>query len=162
MAQTLTAGILEQAALMRNYETILIQIQGRDCVAIEARYHRRCYLTYTKCLTRKPKIVGPTLYDKVFDEFCVQVIEKRIIQNNEVLLLSYLLRKFVSCVQAIEKIDVPYQATRLKRASLKCSDLCQCIDCQNRSDGHQENEESDSDTFNLCDDYSSDDSIENE
>lgn len=115
VAQTLTAGILEQAALMRNYETILIQIQGRDCVAIEARYHRRCYLTYTKCLTRKPKIVGLTLYDKVFDEFCVQVIEKRIIQNNEVLLLSYLLRKFVSCVQAIEKIDVPYQATRLKK-----------------------------------------------
>jgi hypothetical protein len=115
VAQTLTAGILEQAALMRNYKTILIQIQGRDCVAIEARYHRRCYLTYTKCLTRKPKIVGPTLYDKVFDEFCVQVIEKRIIQNNEVLLLSYLLRKFVSCIQAIEKIDVPYQATRLKK-----------------------------------------------
>jgi hypothetical protein len=48
------------------------------------------------------------------------------------------------------------------RASLKCSDLCQCIDCQNRSDGHQENEESDSDTFNSCDDYSSDDSSENE
>ena len=36
MAQTLTAGILQQAALMRNDESVLIYIQGRDCVAIEA------------------------------------------------------------------------------------------------------------------------------
>ena len=100
---------------MRNDESILIYIQGRDCVAIEARYHKRCYLSYTKCLTRKPKIVGPTLYDKAFDEFCVQVIEKQLIQNNKVLLLTDLLRKFISCVRDIEKIDVPYQATRLKK-----------------------------------------------
>ena len=60
-------------------------------------------------------IVGPTLYDKAFDEFCVQVIEKQLIQNNKVLLLTDLLRKFISCVRDIEKIDVPYQATRLKK-----------------------------------------------
>ena len=100
---------------MRNDESILIHIQGRDCVAIDAHYHKRCYLSYTKCLTRKPKIVGPTLYDKAFDVFCLQVIEKRMIQNNKVLLLTYLLKKFISCVQDIEKIDVPYQATRLKK-----------------------------------------------
>ena len=100
---------------MRNDESILIYIQGRDCVAIGARYHKRCYLSYTKCLTRKPKIVSPTLYDKAFDEFCVQVIEKQLIHNNKVLLLTDLLRKFISCVRDIEKIDVPYQATRLKK-----------------------------------------------
>ena len=115
MAQTLTAGILQQAALMRNDESVLIHIQGRDCVATEARYHRRCYLSYTKCLTRKPKIVGPTLYDKAFDEFCVKVIEKQIIQSNKVLLLTDLLKKFRSCVRDIEKIEVPYQAARLRK-----------------------------------------------
>ena len=115
MAQTLTAGILQQAALMRNDESVLIHIQGRDCVAIEARYHRRCYLSYTKCLTRKPKIVGPTLYDKAFDEFCVKVIEKQIIQSNKVLLLTDLLKTFISCVRDIEKIEVPYQAARLRK-----------------------------------------------
>ena len=52
-AQTLTAGILRQAALLRNDESILVHIRGRDCVAVEARYHKRCYQTYTKCLTRK-------------------------------------------------------------------------------------------------------------
>ena len=100
---------------MRNDESVLIHIQGRDCVAIEARYHRRCYLSYTKCLTRKPKIVGPTLYDKAFDEFCVKVIEKQIIQSNKVLLLTDLLKKFRSCVRDIEKIEVPYQAARLRK-----------------------------------------------
>jgi hypothetical protein len=38
----------------------------------------------------KKQLVGPTLYDKAFDEFCLNVIEKRIIQNGDILLLSYL------------------------------------------------------------------------
>ena len=113
--QTLNAGILEKAAMQRNDESILVHILGRDCVAIEARYHRSCYLAYTKFLSRKPKITGPTLNDKAFENFCVEVIEKLIIKNNEVLLLSYLLKKFIICVHDIESIDVPYQASRLKK-----------------------------------------------
>ena len=35
---------------------------------------------------------GPTLYDNAFDEFCIQFIEKRIIKNNDILLLGYLLK----------------------------------------------------------------------
>ena len=115
MAESLTAGVLQEAALKKNDESILIHIQGRDCVAIEARYHKRCYTSYTNFLRRKPKTIGPTMYDKAFDEFCVQIIEKRIIGNNEVLLLGYLLKKFIGCVQTIEKIDVTYQAARLKK-----------------------------------------------
>ena len=41
LAQTLTAGVLEQAALMKKDKSILVHIRGQDCVAIEARYHRR-------------------------------------------------------------------------------------------------------------------------
>ena len=84
---------------------------------MEARYHKRCYQAYTKCVTRHNKNIinkGPTLYDNAFDEFCIQFIEKRIIKNNEILLLGYLLKKFISCVHAIEKVDVPYQAARLR------------------------------------------------
>ena len=95
---------------------ILVHIRGRDCVAVEARYHKRCYQAYTKCLTRNENTIeGPTLYDSAFDQFCIEVIEKRIIKNNEILLLGYLLKKFTSCVQAIEMVDVPYQAARLKK-----------------------------------------------
>ena len=46
------------------------------------------------------------------------------------------------------------------KASLKCSELCQCSDCQNRSEGCEEIEEIDSDMFESCD--SSDDNSENE
>lgn len=50
------------------------------------------------------------------------------------------------------------------KASLKCSDLCQCIDCKNHSEDREENDEDDSDTFGFesCDDHSSDDNSENE
>ena len=46
------------------------------------------------------------------------------------------------------------------KASLKCSDLCQCVGCQNDVDGvngHEEIEaDSDLDISNSCDDYSTD------
>jgi hypothetical protein len=115
LAQTVTARRLEEAALLRNDESILIHIRGRDCVAIEARYHKRCYQTYTACLLRERKIIGPTLYDKAFDKFCLEIIEKRIIKNKEVLLLGILLKRFTSCVQEIEMVDVPYKASRLRK-----------------------------------------------
>ena len=114
VAQTLTAGILEKAATLRNDDSILVHIRGRDCVAIEARYHKRCYQRYTKCLSNKPRDSGPTLYDAAFEEFCTRIIDQRIIRNKEILLLNYLLKAFTSCVQEIEHIDVPYQAARLK------------------------------------------------
>jgi hypothetical protein len=47
------------------------------------------------------------------------------------------------------------------KASLKCTDLCQCIDCQNSKSG-EEDIESDSDTFSSCDDFSSDDNSDTE
>ena len=114
VAQTLTAGILEKAATLKNDESILLHIRGKDCVAIEARYHKNCYQRYTKCVSNKSRDPGPTLYDRAFEEFCTRIIEPRIIKNKEILFLSYLLKTFISCVQEIEHIDVPCQASRLK------------------------------------------------
>ena len=101
--------------MLRNDESILVHIRGQDCVAIEARYHKRCYKAYTRCLSLKPKIVGQTLYDKAFDQFCLQIVKNRILQGQEILLLSYLLKEFISCVKTIENVDVPYTAERLKK-----------------------------------------------
>ena len=118
VAQTLSAGLLQKAAEVKNDESIIVHIRGRDCVAIEARYHKRCYQKYTKFLSNTPKESdsGPDLYQKAFDKFCAEVIQRRIINNKEILLLSYLLRKFVNCAQEIEDIaSVPYQASRLKK-----------------------------------------------
>ena len=92
----------------------MLHIRGRDCVAIEARYHKKCYKAYIKCLTHKPVEQPPTLYDRAFDVFCNEVILKRIVEKKEILLLSHLLRKFKWYVKETEGVDVPYQASRLK------------------------------------------------
>jgi hypothetical protein len=117
VAQTLTAGVLLEAALLKRDDSILVHINGKDCVAIEARYHKRCYQMYTKCVSRKQKAVAvePTLYDKAFDQFCAEIIEKRIIENKEVVFLGQLLNEFIKCVQTIENVQVTYQAARLKK-----------------------------------------------
>ena len=52
------------------------------------------------------------------------------------------------------------------KASLKCSDLCQCVGCQNDVDEVNGNEESkadsDLDIYNSCDDYSTDEDSDTE
>ena len=105
---------MEKAATLKNDESILLHIRAKDCVAIEARYHKNYYQRYRKCVSNKSRDSGPTLYDRAFEEFCTRIIEQRIIKNKQILFLSYLLKTFISCVQEIEHIDVPYQAARLK------------------------------------------------
>ena len=46
------------------------------------------------------------------------------------------------------------------KASLKCSDLCACEDCRNRSEEEQDSIDSESDSYNCCSDSSSSDSDE--
>jgi hypothetical protein len=42
-------------------------------------------------------------------------MEKRIIRNREILLMSYLLKKLIGIVNEIDGSDVPYQGTCLKK-----------------------------------------------
>ncbi len=93
---------------------ILIHIRGRDCVALEARYHKRCYQRPTKLLSNKPRDLGSTIHDRAFERFCSEIIEERIFRNKEVLLLSYPLKQSVSYIKRLENVNVPYQAERLK------------------------------------------------
>ena len=41
LAETVDAGLLRTAAEGKNDERILVQIRGKDCVALEANYHVR-------------------------------------------------------------------------------------------------------------------------
>ena len=105
----MNAGLLQKAAEMRNDESVLIHIRERDCVAIEAKYHKKCYQKYTKSLsnmTREKAETGPVVYDKVFDLFCADIVRKRIIDNKEILLLSCLLKRFISYIR-VDGFDVP-------------------------------------------------------
>lgn len=99
----------------------MVHIRGKDCVAIEAWYHRKCYYKYTKNVSsvKKPKTnLEASVYDKAFDAICTNVIENRIINGEEILLLTHILKKFKEAVIHIDvdtDRDVPYQARRLKK-----------------------------------------------
>ncbi|CAB4034870.1 Hypothetical predicted protein [Paramuricea clavata] len=119
LAQTVIAGLLQMAAEMRNDESVHVHIRGKDCVAVEARYHTKCYQMYTKVLSNikntKLPVTKPTVYDRAFDLFCLNFMEGRIINNKAILLLSYLLKKFIGIVNEIDGSDLPYQSGRLKK-----------------------------------------------
>ena len=52
LAETVDAGLLRATAEQMNDERILMQIRGKDYVALEVRYHKVCYSNYTKFLAR--------------------------------------------------------------------------------------------------------------
>jgi hypothetical protein len=63
LAETCDGGLLRQAAETKNDEYILTHIRGKDCVAMEVRYHKTCHLNYCRLLTRK--VHGPADKDSV-------------------------------------------------------------------------------------------------
>ena len=80
LAETIDAGLLRTAAERKNDEQILVQIQGKDCVALEVRYHKVCYCNFTIFLTRETKKQSEiersiSVYEKSYDVFCKKVIE---------------------------------------------------------------------------------------
>ena len=63
-SRTVDGGKLREAASRKDHR-VLAQILGKDCVAIEVKYHVHCYKSYTSFLTR-PSTHGSTLQkDKV-------------------------------------------------------------------------------------------------
>ena len=72
MAETIDAGLLRTAAERKNDEWILVQIRGKDCVALEVRYHKVCY-----CKSESERSVS--VYEKSHDVFCKEVIETEVI-----------------------------------------------------------------------------------
>ncbi|XP_072162941.1 LOW QUALITY PROTEIN: uncharacterized protein [Diadema setosum] len=110
-------GKLATAAKDKEDEYILLQIQDRDCVAIEVRYHRSCLRNYTVYQSRKSVLSQPIKekYGKAFATFCSNVIDERIIKHKEIYRTSSLRRLFVKAVRDIECQD----ATGYKTFSLK-------------------------------------------
>ena len=76
LAQTLTAGLLKQGAERKKDESIHVHIWNKDWVAVEARYHRKCYYKYVRDgPTKTTEGEDRSKYDKAFETFCVYVVD---------------------------------------------------------------------------------------
>ncbi len=117
--------VLRTAAEKKNDERILVQIRGKDCVALEVRYHKVCYSNYTKFLTRETKERSETekstsVYEKSYDVFCKKVIETEVIGNKQMKYMNELLEKFVTIARDTENVDASkYRAFKLKQRLMK-------------------------------------------
>ena len=68
--------MLQKTAEMETDESILFHRRGEDCVAAEAKYHKKCYQNHTKGVFNIANVkqdVEPFGYDKTFDVFCTEL-----------------------------------------------------------------------------------------
>ena len=97
-----------------------MQIQGKDCVALEVHYHKVCYCNYTKYVTRETKDQSESKYEKSYDVFCKEVIETEIIGNKKIMYMKDILEKFVTIAKVIENVDASKcRAFKLKLRLMK-------------------------------------------
>ena len=94
---------------------------GKDCVAIEVRYHKTCHLNYCRCLTRaaSQEQESGELYKQSYNVFCAKVIMEKIIQQKKVSRMTKLHEKFIKTVQETEGIDATNYRKYLLKARLQ-------------------------------------------
>ena len=116
MCETVDAGRLREAAVKKKDEDILMLIRGKDCVAIEAQYHRKCYYSYINFLFKKEEDTSTReIYKVSFNRFCDDIVEDRILQQNGIMYFTDLFKLFVEMVMNVEQIDASnYNKSRLK------------------------------------------------
>ena len=122
IAETIDGGLLRKAAEIKKDEKILVQIRGKDCVAVEVRYHKVCYSNYTRFLTRKVQETERCApqYEKSFEIFCEKVIDTEVINDKQIKYMKDLLQQFVVIAQKTENVDASkYRAFKLKQRLIK-------------------------------------------
>ncbi|XP_050390537.1 uncharacterized protein LOC126809797 isoform X5 [Patella vulgata] len=106
-AETEDAGQLRTAAEMKADENILLHIRGKNCVAIEVRYHAYCYRKYTNFL-RNIKVQSSKV-DKTlgvaYDAFRRQIVDDKIIQAQEIMRMTRLTSIFHQMIAQLEGPD---------------------------------------------------------
>lgn len=136
-AETVKAGLLYDTAKFKQDESILIHIRGEDCAAVEARYHQKCYLTYTKeyanMLAKNTKQKKKENYPTTtpLEQFYSDIIVTRMISGGDV----FTLKKLHELLQNYDK-ELNFTTARLKE-KLKSkfpSLIFHPSKCKNKSD----------------------------
>lgn len=118
-AETIDGGKLREAAVIKNDQRILMHILDGDCVALEVKYHKRCYERYTSSVRhvsaqneKNKKEVNNYKYRKSFESFCV-FIQHELIENYY---MTRLKKEFVMTVQKVDNEDASnFKTCRLKK-----------------------------------------------
>lgn len=110
---------LKQAAISKNDERMLVRIRGIDLVAKEAHYHKSCYREYTR-KDEAPKVCSKknvAEFERVFLDFSLNVIEKRVIESGEVFRMDKLTQVFVERLRenGIAELFPDFRNCQLKR-----------------------------------------------
>ncbi|XP_070534449.1 uncharacterized protein [Ptychodera flava] len=111
---------LIKAAEIKKDEKVLLQLRGQDLVSIEVKYHRSCYLNYTRCVTytyqKKEEEDSGIMYAPSFKKFCDEVVQKRVIEGRECIAMDVMRNIFIKMINDNEGIDAStYQNASLKR-----------------------------------------------
>ena len=121
-AETIDGGQLREAATLKGDERILLKIHGKDCVALEVKYHRRCYQAYTSVVRPLDVEAGEgtsrstRLYVKSFIVFGEQFIRRKVILQEGIFYMSKVKDAFVETVREVERLDASnYKTSRLKQ-----------------------------------------------
>lgn len=121
-AETIDGGKLREAAVIKNDQRILMHILDGDCVALEVKYHKRCYERYTSSVRhvsaqneKNKKEVNNYKYRKSFESFCV-FIQHELIENENIYYMTRLKKEFVMMVQKVDNEDASnFKTCRLKK-----------------------------------------------
>ena len=117
-AETLDGGKLRKVAEIKTDKSIFLEIQGKDCVALEVKYYRRCYLKYTSIIRSDSKEDQKSSknYQQSFKVLCEQFLQTKIIDDEKILYVTKVQEKFVKIVAEVEKEDASnYNTSHLKQ-----------------------------------------------
>ena len=127
-AETIDGGRLREAATRKGDESIILHIADKDCVALEVKYHKRCYQRYTEFLRRtnvteyeeESKVRAKCKYEESFHVFCERFVKEKLIDNEEIYYMKKIEEEFVRTVAAVENCDASsYRRFRLKERLLE-------------------------------------------
>ena len=118
-AETVDGGKLREATTRKSGESILIQISDKDLIALEVKYHKRCYEKYTSFLRHntgfQTQEQHECKYEKSFDAFCEDFVRTQIIKEENIFYMKRLTKEFVKTVERVENADASnYRTFRLK------------------------------------------------
>ena len=122
-------GNLLTAALMKQDEALLLDLRGKDHVAIEVRYHKSCYYRYTKVAlgSKLHTETAQQMYERSYSSFCRKIVEERIIKGKEILRLTKLNQLFIKEVKDVEGLDASSYKTSRSKARLKSTHPALCF-----------------------------------